>query len=100
LSVNVGTNLLSLVSLWLDKFCQITTKDATITFHLLFAKWTHPSHVAVQSLYFVAVAILVVMSAWFCSGGWDDSSAVNFCLIWECKRTNDWLVKVKSWFFK
>jgi hypothetical protein len=42
LSVNVGTNLLSLVSPWLDKFCQITTKDATVTFHLLFTKWTHP----------------------------------------------------------
>jgi hypothetical protein len=29
LSVNVETNLLSLVSPWLDKFCQITTKSAT-----------------------------------------------------------------------
>jgi hypothetical protein len=29
LSVNVETNLLSLVSLWLDKFYQITTKSAT-----------------------------------------------------------------------
>jgi hypothetical protein len=35
LSVNVETNLLSLVSPWLDKFCQITTKDATVTFHQL-----------------------------------------------------------------
>jgi hypothetical protein len=31
LSVNIGTNLLSGVSR-LDKFCQITTKDATIPF--------------------------------------------------------------------
>jgi hypothetical protein len=32
LSVNVEMNLLSLVSPWLDKFCQITTKSATGTF--------------------------------------------------------------------
>jgi hypothetical protein len=31
LSVNVETNLLSLVSPWLHKFCQITTKSATET---------------------------------------------------------------------
>jgi hypothetical protein len=32
LSVNVETNLLSLVSPWLYKFCQITTKVATVLF--------------------------------------------------------------------
>jgi hypothetical protein len=42
LSVNVETNLLSLVSPWLDKFYQITTKDATVTFHPLSINWTHP----------------------------------------------------------
>jgi hypothetical protein len=36
LSVNVETNLLSLVSPWLDKFYQITTKNATWTLHTLY----------------------------------------------------------------
>jgi hypothetical protein len=36
LFVNVETNLLSLVSPWSDKFYQITTKDAIVTFHPLF----------------------------------------------------------------
>jgi hypothetical protein len=35
LSINVETNLLSLVSPWLDKFYQITTKSATKTLHQL-----------------------------------------------------------------
>jgi hypothetical protein len=42
LSVNIEINLLSLVSSWLDKFCQITTKNATVTFHQLFTNRTHP----------------------------------------------------------
>ena len=29
-------NLLSLISLWLDIICQVTTKRATVTFHPTF----------------------------------------------------------------
>jgi hypothetical protein len=36
LSVNVETNLLSLVSPWLDNFYQITTKSATGNLHTLY----------------------------------------------------------------
>jgi hypothetical protein len=42
LSVNVETNLLSLVSPWLDKFYQITTKSATETLHPLYTHLNTP----------------------------------------------------------
>jgi hypothetical protein len=47
LSVNVEMNLLSLVSPWLDKFCQITTKSATGTFSQKFSHLNTPSVVLV-----------------------------------------------------
>jgi hypothetical protein len=106
-------NLLSLVSPWLDKFYRITTKDSTVTFHLLFAcehrcgRDVEPAHLHenpasrsslrdAESCYRRCGLVVAawVHASWLCHLGTSVSSSVCKGRVAEFLRS--WLLMKKS----